>query len=183
MKAKIVVLKAPWPAGAGLGSIVEFAGKAAPAWAVGKFLEQSEDTSADFVYEPPEVCLGRDAPAPQTSQDALVAQAAQHFRQQAFDRLQEVEAQHAGVVAQFRADLESGGLALQEALTKTSALEAENADLKAKLEAAQAQAEAPPASASREALDAEAKALGLSFNSRTSDETLAQRIAEAKVGK
>lgn len=34
--------------------------------------------------------------------------------------------------------------------------------------------------AGREALETEAKALGVSFNARTSDETLAARIAEAK---
>lgn len=175
MKAKIVVLKAPWPAGAGLGSIVEFAGKAAPAWAVGKFLEQSEDTSADFVYEPAEPIPGRDAPAAPQDIEVVKRLAEEAFRRQ--------EQEHAAQMQQFRTDIESGGLALQEALSQRAALEAEVADLKAKLEAAQAQAEAPPASASREALDAEAKALGLSFNSRTSDETLAQRIAEAKVGK
>lgn len=45
-------------------------------------------------------------------------------------------------------------------------------------------ANVPPAEgeepAGREALEAEAKALGVSFNARTSDETLAARIAEAK---
>lgn len=42
----------------------------------------------------------------------------------------------------------------------------------------------PPIEApTREAMEAEAKALGVSFNARTSDETLAARIAEAKAAK
>lgn len=44
-------------------------------------------------------------------------------------------------------------------------------------------ANVPPAGgavAGRDALEAEAKALGVSFNARTSDETLTERIAEAK---
>lgn len=47
--------------------------------------------------------------------------------------------------------------------------------------------EVPPAGDSpaddREAMEAEAKALGVGFNARTSDETLAARIAEAKAAK
>ena len=35
----------------------------------------------------------------------------------------------------------------------------------------------------REAMEAEAKALGVGFNARTSDETLAARISEAKAAK
>lgn len=37
-----------------------------------------------------------------------------------------------------------------------------------------------PVAPSRDALEAEAKALGVSFNARTSDETLSERIAAAK---
>lgn len=40
--------------------------------------------------------------------------------------------------------------------------------------------EPEPVAPSRDALEAEAKALGVSFNARTSDETLSERIAAAK---
>lgn len=52
MKVTITNLKAPWPAGTGLGSVVEFEGDQAPAWALGKFGPADADAEA-VLYEPP----------------------------------------------------------------------------------------------------------------------------------
>ena len=96
MLYRIIFLKAPWPAGAKVGDVLELA--SVPAWALGKCEPAGDDAVATVGADEPE---GSDA---------------------------------------------------------------------------------PPA-ADREAMEAEAKALGVGFNARTSDETLAARIAEAKAGK
>lgn len=96
MLYRITFLKAPWPAGAKVGDVLELA--SVPAWALGKCEPAGDDAVATIVVTKP----GEVPPAGDT--------------------------------------------------------------------------EAPD----REALEAEAKALGVSFNGRTGDETLAARIAEAK---
>lgn len=53
----VTALKAPWPEGAKVGSVVAFKG-APPAWAAGKFGPAPEDAKADFTYEPAEVITG-----------------------------------------------------------------------------------------------------------------------------
>lgn len=95
MLYRITHLKAPWPAGAGVGDVIELA--SVPAWALGKCAPAGADAEATVSFAAPEP---------------------------------------------------EGGQA--------------------------------PVAADREAMEAEAKALGVSFNARTSDETLAARIAEAK---
>lgn len=51
-KVKITHLKAPWPRGAMVGDIVQFAGTM-PAWANGKCAPAPDGAEADHVYEPP----------------------------------------------------------------------------------------------------------------------------------
>lgn len=46
MKVSVTKLKAPWPQGVVVGSVVEFDG-AMPAWAVGKCVQVADDTPAD----------------------------------------------------------------------------------------------------------------------------------------
>lgn len=52
MKVTVTHLKAPWPAGAGVGSVVEFDG-AAPACFAGKFVPAADDAEASHRWEPP----------------------------------------------------------------------------------------------------------------------------------
>jgi len=124
MKVQITHLKAPWPEGAKVGDVIDVNGDAVPAWAIGKCRPAPGEEAA---------------PAPageQVAQDQ--AAAIEALKQQANEAFRLQEQEHTDQVKQLRADIESGGLALQEALTKSAALEAEVADLKAKLEAAQA---------------------------------------------
>lgn len=46
MKVRITHLKAPWPEGKGIGSLVEFKGDAVPEWAVGKCVHVEAEESA-----------------------------------------------------------------------------------------------------------------------------------------
>lgn len=48
MKVTITHLKAPWPAGAGVGSVVEF--DAVPAWAVGKCTPAADDAEVTHAF-------------------------------------------------------------------------------------------------------------------------------------
>lgn len=51
MNVRITRLKAPWPEGAQIGSIISFKADA-PAWATGKHVLAPDDAKADFTYEP-----------------------------------------------------------------------------------------------------------------------------------
>lgn len=53
MKVVVTALKAPWPAGAGIGSVVEIPGEV-PAWAVGKCARAADDAEATHSLEAPE---------------------------------------------------------------------------------------------------------------------------------
>lgn len=55
MKVKITHMGAPWPEGAGVGSLVTFPAGSMPAWAVGKCVEDSSDDEAQFSWEAPAV--------------------------------------------------------------------------------------------------------------------------------
>ena len=50
MKVKVTHLKAPWPAGAGVGDVVEFAG-ALPEWAAGKCCVTDDEPTVVTVEE------------------------------------------------------------------------------------------------------------------------------------
>ena len=55
MKVAITHLKAPWPAGAGVGAVVLLDAPIVPAWAAGKCvpLAADDEREADFVWQPP----------------------------------------------------------------------------------------------------------------------------------
>ncbi len=53
MKVTITHLKAPWPAGAGVGSVVEFTAGRVPECFVGKCEPASADAKAGFAYPVP----------------------------------------------------------------------------------------------------------------------------------
>lgn len=53
MKVAVTHLKAPWPAGAVVGSVVETPGDAIPAWALGKCTKAADDAEVTHTWEPP----------------------------------------------------------------------------------------------------------------------------------
>lgn len=55
MKVKITHMGAPWPEGAGVGSLVAFSAGSIPLWAVGKCVEDASDDEAQFAWEAPAV--------------------------------------------------------------------------------------------------------------------------------
>lgn len=55
MKARITHLKAPWPAGAAVGSVVEFDVDAAPAWAAGKCVAAPDDADVTHAFAPQQI--------------------------------------------------------------------------------------------------------------------------------
>lgn len=75
-------LKAPWPAGAAAGDVVDFIGRdAVPAWAVGKCVDAPADAEAAHVVEPPAPLVTGDTAnaaaevVPVASDDPVTAQA------------------------------------------------------------------------------------------------------------
>lgn len=53
MKLTITHLKAPWPAGAGVGDVIEL--PSVPPWAIGKCTPAAKDTAATVAFEATEV--------------------------------------------------------------------------------------------------------------------------------
>ncbi len=92
MKVTVTHLKAPWPAGAAVGSVVELPGDSVPAWAVGKCRPAADDAKAEFVWEAPPA-----PPAVPTAAETAEALA---------DRLKLVEAERDAALARV-AELEA----------------------------------------------------------------------------
>jgi len=129
MKARILALKAPWPQGAKVGDVVEFAGDHAPGWAIGKFERVGDDAT-------PTVAFAEKADAVEHPEVARLRQAAEHAAQAA------------------AADLDK----MREAFTaETRNLKADHAAQVAALEARIAQAEAGSGAKLQELTDANAK--------------------------
>lgn len=53
MKIRIEALKAPWPAGAKIGSVIEIDGDSIPAWALGKCVSVEDDAPVTVKAEKP----------------------------------------------------------------------------------------------------------------------------------
>lgn len=85
MKVVITHLKAPWPAGAKPGDVVELAGDAVPAWALGKCRPASDD----------EVEAAQAAEA-KAAEDAQIAASLAAAEQQAAEERAAAEAKAAG---------------------------------------------------------------------------------------
>jgi len=171
MKVTITNLKAPWPVGTGLGSVVEFKGEQAPAWAVGKFTPAAEDAEA-VLYEP---ATAPAEPGPVLSSLGTVNLEVAELQQQ----LAHAEGVNAVLQAELedrRAELSKLTEAARTSEARIAALEAE----KAKVTDVDAQADAEKA---RLALEAEAKELGVSFHPNLGDDKLRERIAEARAKK
>lgn len=130
----ITALKAPWPAGARVGSIVDLPHASIPSWCVGKCAQAAEDAVAEFVWEPPSTTAAP-ASASTVSTEAHAALKAELAAAQA-----EV-AELGQKLAQANADLEAGGLALQDALAQIDALKASQQQGDASLQAAEEQAQ------------------------------------------
>ena len=119
MKYQITHLKAPWPSGAVVGDVVDL--PAVPVWAVGKCRQAADD--AEVTREFDATIAGDGSGTALPTIDAINAQVA------------ELTEAHAAEIKQLRADIESGGLALQAALTENAALKDEVAELKRAQEA------------------------------------------------
>lgn len=87
MKVTVTHLKAPWPAGAVVGSVVELPGDAIPGWATGKCKPAEADAEASHVWEPPAPAVEVKAEAPKADDaEALkIAQSLLEAEKQAGD--------------------------------------------------------------------------------------------------
>lgn len=140
MKVEVTHLKAPWPAGAVIGSVVLLAVALLPAWAAGKciVLPPEDDREPVGTWEPPTV----------PSEPELVVNPAS-----AADQL----AEHAARIAGLGQELQDALQALGTARAEIASLGAQLADVHADLEsakAAAATAEAATARAEADLLDA-----------------------------
>jgi len=182
MKVTLTAMKAPWPAGARVGDVVELEGlRLLPAWAVGKCSPADDDATATHAWTPLAPPAEPEAPRDLAAELATAVERAEKLEADLIDAAGAAEAsdlaRHAAEqkVSKLAGDLEAANGAVERAHAMCEALTAERDDLLAKLTA--------PAGPDRAALEAEAKDLGVSFNARTSDETLSARIAEAKAAK
>lgn len=58
MKIRIETLKAPWPAAAKIGSVIEIDGDSIPAWALGKCVRVEDDAPVTVKAEKPSAKKG-----------------------------------------------------------------------------------------------------------------------------
>ena len=69
MRVRITHLKAPWPAGSGVGDVVDITGAEVPSWAAGKCAQAVGEPAAEFLTNPePQL------PAAADERDALRSQ-------------------------------------------------------------------------------------------------------------
>lgn len=114
MRVVITHLKAPWPAGARVGDVVDFVDRSAvPAWAVGKCVEASAGADAPHVVESPAALITGDTAnaaaveAPAAGVDDSIDAQAQREKAEAEQRAALVaEAKALGVKADGRWSLE-----------------------------------------------------------------------------
>ncbi|WAC75359.1 hypothetical protein OU995_11935 [Roseateles sp. SL47] len=86
MKVHITHLKAPWPSGASVGSVVEFQAEQVPGWAVGKCVPVGdEEEAAHTVAAPSEITVSL------SLDSAEVQEAFQSLRKEAVRRIEEAE--------------------------------------------------------------------------------------------
>lgn len=122
MRVQITALKAPWPAGAKAGDVVELPGDKLPGWAIGKCVPSDADATLKYsAAERPE------APA---DVERLQKQAAEYF--------EKLQAEHTAEVEKLQGDAAAVNQSLQDALAAIEKLEAENAELKGKVATAEA---------------------------------------------
>lgn len=143
MKYEITALKAPWPAGAKVGDIIDM--PYLPTWAVGKCRVDVDDSKATIKFKAPPT-LAADAEVIPPDDRVPAATAA-------------LQAQLEAVTAErdsLKADVASGSAALEDALVENHALQAQ-------LEAAKSddgKAAAAIAAAEEQAASEKAKAKG-----------------------
>lgn len=114
IRVEVTHLKAPWPAGAVVGSIVGLAGQIIPAWAAGKCtpLADGDEREAEFSWEPPQI----DSSDPQARTFVVNPAAVADQLQQGAARIAELEQQLADAVqALGTARAEIGSLAAERA--------------------------------------------------------------------
>lgn len=87
MKVTVTHLKAPWPAGAAVGSVVELPGDKIPGWANGKCKPADADAEASHVWEPPAPAVEPKAEAPKADagEELQIAQSLLEAEKQAGD--------------------------------------------------------------------------------------------------
>lgn len=104
MKVTITQMKAPWPTGAGIGSVVELPGDTLPAWAVGKCSPAEDEAEVAFTWTPPEpppAALSKEEKAAADSNAAVLLDAAQAALAEAQRQLAEVTAQRDEALARI----------------------------------------------------------------------------------
>lgn len=141
MKARITELKAPWPSGAVVGSVVLFSAGAIPAWAAGKCVEAGEDETPTHV-----VPAGGEKAEPAGSD-------AEQVREEARQHIARLEAEFAAHAQDLQAKLTAA-----EGATLVAELARDEANAKiGELEGKLAAAEEGKAAAGKAADDLQAK--------------------------
>lgn len=128
MKARITHMKAPWPLGALVGDVVEFAAGSVPVWAVGKCVEVSEDDEQVVAHliSPASTQPAEDGRADPVAR--VVAEAQAHIDQ--------LKADHSAQVAELQGQIQAQAADLEAARADKDSALALVAELQGKLDAA-----------------------------------------------
>ncbi|KQP02463.1 hypothetical protein [Pseudorhodoferax sp. Leaf265] len=133
MLYEIKALKAPWPAGAKVGDVVEM--PSVPTWAVGKCTPAPE--GADATVEFVEPVAGDGVNRPLESENDQAIRAVEHFRAQAQEAIRRAEEAHALELAELQAELDAATAGAADLRAKLDASEARAASLQTKLDEAE----------------------------------------------
>jgi DNA repair exonuclease SbcCD ATPase subunit len=135
MRVAVTHLKAPWPTGVAIGSVVALACAAVPGWAAGKcvVLAEGDEREAEFAWEPPQI--DRSDPQERTfvvNPAAVAEQLQEHASRIGELGQQLLDAELA--LSTARAENDSLGAQLQDAAQALSTARAEIASLNADLQ-------------------------------------------------
>lgn len=153
MKAAITHMKAPWPAGATVGSVVEFEGEEVPAWAVGKCAPAGDD--AEVTHSMP---VAGEISLKLSLDSEEVSKAFHDLREEALARIADAHRAFDEERADLMAKLEAATSELGAANVQIDSLTAKLAEGKAEDAKAAAALAAAEAQAAQEAADAEKRA-------------------------
>lgn len=125
MKARITHMKAPWPSGAAVGTVVLFASGAVPTWAAGKCVAAGDDETPTLVV-PASLLAAKP-----------VGSDAEQVREEAGKHIARLEAGFAAHAQDMQAKLQDLTGQLESSQTARAEAEAKVAELTAQLSAAE----------------------------------------------
>lgn len=134
MLYEIKILKAPWPAGAKVGDVVDM--PYLPTWAQGKCSVAVDGAEATIEFVEPVAADGVSRPLSE-SREEEAARMVEHFRAQASEAIRRAQEASAAALADLHAKLDAANGDAADLRAQLDASQAHAASLQAKLDAAE----------------------------------------------